>query len=440
MRAPKLAMLLALLGAPLPAYAGGAWVPVRGVRALSMGGAFVAGAEGVNALWYNPARLDGTSAALEMGGVFLSSRFTTPDGQVADNQGRPLPNPTLGGVYRIHDMVSVGAGVYAPYSPQLGFDETGPQRYSLVESDQITKLYMHVAAALRLGPVRIGAGIQNVDFHLRQRTVLSGYTGLFGQPTDPELDVLTELDLHEKVSLTGNFGLSADWGPLTFGAAMQLPYTVSGQANFRVRLGTSSFFDLVEVQGDTVDFGVPFPMMVRAGVLWRLLDTLKVEVAFNWEDWSVQDKLVIDPKGRIQLTDVPGIGDYEMGPIIIDRRMKDTYSVHVGADYQAMAGLNVRGGLFYETSSFNDETFSVAQLDSSKVAFAGGLSYQWRWFRIDGAVSYVKQFTRDINNSELRQVNPTNPEQAVVVGNGKHTSHIWIAGLGLSWQLDPATP
>ena len=421
----------------LPAWAGGAWVGVRGVRPLSMGGAFVAGAEEANALWYNPSRLDGTSVALDLGGVFMSAGYAAPDSAAVSNTGRALPNPTLGVIYRVHDMVSIGAGIYAPYSPQHRFPEDGPQRYSLVESDRITMLVMNVGASLRLGPVSIGGGIQNVDFHLRQRTVLSGYTGLFGEPTDRDLDVLSELELHDALTLTGNLGASAELGPFTLGLAVQLPFTAQGEAKFRVRLGQSAFFDPVTVEGDTADFAVPFPWMARAGILWRASSALKMELAMNWEGWSVQDSLVIDPKGRIKLTDVPGIGDYEMGKLTVDRGMKDTFSVHYGADYAVMTGLHARGGVFYETSAFGDETFSVAQVDSSKLGFAGGASYQWRWFRVDAALSYVHQFSRDVSTSRLRQVNPTNPEQAVVIGDGQYTSHIWIAGLGLAWMLDP---
>ncbi|MCB9650502.1 MAG: outer membrane protein transport protein [Deltaproteobacteria bacterium] len=419
-----------------PAWAGGAWVGVRGVRPLSMGGAFVAGAEEANALWYNPSRLDGTSVAMDLGGVFMSAGYTAPDGTAVSNTGRTLPNPTLGAVYKIADLISIGAGIYAPYSPQHRFPEDGPQRYSLVESDRITMLIMNVGVALRLGPVRIGGGVQNVDFHLRQRTVLSGYTGLFSEPTDPDLDVLSELELHDAFTLTGNLGVSADLGPVTLGAAVQLPWTAKGQATFRVRLGQSTFFDPITVEGDTADFAVPFPWMARAGVLWRANDSLKMELAFNWEGWSVQDSLIIDPKGQITLRDVPGIGDYQMGKLTVDRGMKDTISLHYGADYTILTGLHARGGLFYETSAFPDATFSVAQVDSSKLGFGAGGSYQWRWFRLDAAVSYVHQFSRDVTDSRLRQVNPTNPDQAVIVGNGQYTSHIWIAGFGLAWMLD----
>lgn len=415
-------------------YAGGVWVPVRGVRALSMGGAFVAGAEEANALWYNPARIDESSVTLDLGGVFMGGSYTNPEGLTATNQGRVLPNPTLGAVWKVHDTISIGLGVYAPYSPQHRFDEDGPQRYAMVESDQTTKMYINLAAAFRLGPVRIGAGIQNVNFRLIQRSRLSGYTGLFGEPTDPSLDAMTEIDLHEQVSLTGNFGLSADAGPVTFGASVQLPYTVSGQANLRVRLGDSPFYDSVTVDGNKADLAVPFPWIVRAGVLWRATDDLKMELSMNWEDWSVQDELTIRPIDMV-LRDVPGIGDYEMGPMSIDRRMRDTLSVHLGTDYGIIDDLHLRGGVFFESSAFPDETFSVAQLDGDKLGFALGASYQVDAFRFDAAVSYIHQLSRTVTNSELRQLNPTNPDQTEIIGNGTYDSRLWVAGVGAVWFL-----
>src|SRR5271154_1505254 len=52
-------------GAPSIAHAGGLYVPDRGVRPLGRGGAFVAGADDLGAIWYNPAGLaDAGSAVL----------------------------------------------------------------------------------------------------------------------------------------------------------------------------------------------------------------------------------------------------------------------------------------------------------------------------------------------------------------------------------------
>src|SRR5688572_14049208 len=120
------------------ARAGGVALPARGVHATSMGGAFVAGAEGINAFWYNPSRLDATMVGLEVGLVSLSGAFTPSDGEGAgarvENDGRTLPNPTFGFAFKLSDMFTFGAAVFAPYAGFQRFNETGPQRYALVES------------------------------------------------------------------------------------------------------------------------------------------------------------------------------------------------------------------------------------------------------------------------------------------------------------------
>src|SRR5947209_8307602 len=102
------------------AIAGGVDLPIRGVRAMSMGGAFVAGAEGVNALWYNPSRIDASSLDVEAAMVSLSASYTPSSGDQAgttvNNQASVIPNPTIGVIFRVNDMLSLGVGAYAPYS------------------------------------------------------------------------------------------------------------------------------------------------------------------------------------------------------------------------------------------------------------------------------------------------------------------------------------
>jgi long-subunit fatty acid transport protein len=432
-------MIAALIVAQL-ITAGGPSLPARGVRATSMGGAFVAGAEGPNALWYNPARMDETSLGIEIGVVSLSGAFTPSDGVEAgkrvENNGRPLPNPTFGFVYRLNDMISLGVGAFAPYAGFQRFSEDGPQRYALVESDRTTLLHLAAGAAFRFDRFRVGATLQNVMGHLKQRIVLSGYSGIFGHAEDSELDILEEIDLKDDINLTGNIGASFELEPFTFGLAVQLPYALSGESAYRVRLPSSVFFDSMRVEGDKVQLEVPFPLMIRGGILWRATETLKIEVAVNFEQWSVQDKMVIDPNGEIMLRDVPGIGDYELPELVIDRRMKDTISVHLGADLEVLRGLHLRTGGYFEPSAFGEETYSVAQLDDDKIGVGFGASWDAGGFRFDLAASRVFLGTREVTRSELRQINPTNPDQAIVIGNGTYEANYWVVGAGVEYRFD----
>lgn len=428
------ALVAALLIGP-SAFAGGLELPVRGVRPLSVGGAFVASADGGNALWANPARLDESGALVELGAVLLQASYASPDGGVANARETTLPNPTISLTGKLTDWLTIGGGMYAPYSPQHGFDETGPQRYALVASDQSTISVLAIGAAVRFGGFELGFTVQNVLAHIRQRTVMSGYTGVFGSPSDPELDILNELELRDDFTLSGNFGLTFQEGPVRLGVALQLPYTIGGRADFRVRLPTSVFFDAASVEGDGVDFEIPFPMQLRAGVSLAALDNLSLELSMTWQDWSVQDELRIDPGGRIRLTGVPSIGNYEVPALVVDRRMKDTWSAHLGADWGLSENLHLRGGVFGETSAFDDATFSVAQLDGDKLGIALGGRWQAGNFTVDIALAHVMQASRNITDSELRQLNPTNPEQTVVIGNGAYDSRLWIGGLGVGYTF-----
>lgn len=429
----------ALLTIAANAYAGGPSLPARGVRSTSMGGAFVAAADGPNALWYNPARMDESAVGVEVGLVSLSGAFTPSEGDQAgtrvENRGRPLPNPTFAFTYKLNEMITAGIGAFSPYAGFQRFDEHGPQRYALVESDRTTLLHLAAGAAFRFGDFRVGATIQNVLGHVRQRIVLSGYSGIFGHPEDPDLDILEEVDLEDNVNLTGNLGASYDAGPITLGLAVQLPYSFSGKAAYRVRLPSSVFFDKMSVEGDKVDLEVPFPLMIRAGVAWRAHEKLLLELSANFEQWSIQDQLVIDPKGEIKLHDVPGIGDYELPALVIERRMKDTISVHLGADFEVLRDLHLRTGGYFEPSAFGDETYTAAQLDGDKIGVGLGASWDAGDFRFELAASRVFQGTRVVKSSQVRQLNPTNPDQAIVIGNGTYESSYWIVGAGVEYRF-----
>lgn len=436
-RAASLAVLVSLL--PTEARAGGYTLPIQSVRALSVGGALVAGAEGADALWYNPARLGDSSLALGVAIVAADATFTRAggpqDGVSVSNEATPLPIPQLGLVWRPHERFSVGLGAYAPFGGQFQFAEDGPQRYALVRNDQTKLLFVHLAAAVRFGDFRIGAGLQNVIGTLSQRTMFSGYTGLFGFEEDPELDVLTELELHDPFTLTANFGASYDLGPLSLGFSVQLPFSVGGEGTFRVRLPSSPFFDPTSIEGDRVRIDVPFPLCFRGGVRWQIIPRLAVETAFAFEGWSVQDELRIVPVTPITLRDVPSIGDYALGTVVLPRRMRDTFSLHLGIDGEVLDGLHARGGVFYEPSTFDDRTFSVAVLDGDKLGLTLGVSFDVGPVRIDVAAARIMQGTRTVEDSEITQVNPTNPTQTTVVGNGTYESGFWTAGAGATWRF-----
>lgn len=436
----RFGLLIASTLLSTPAFAGGYTLPIQSPRALSVGGALSASAQRGDAFWYNPSLLGDSGLDIGVSLVAMDATFTRAggpqDGESVSNEAGPLPIPTIGAVWKASEMFSIGLGAYAPYGAQYKFAEDGPQRYALVENDKTRLLFVHLAASFRFGNLTVGGGVQNVIASVQQRMTFSGYTGLFGQPEDQDLDVLTELELHDSFTLTGNFGASYKIGPVTLGTAVQLPYTIGGEADFRVRLPSSVFFDNAQVEGDKVNVELPFPLAVRGGAKWQIIDDWSVEAMVNYEGWSVQNEIAVTPVTNITLTGVPAVGSYQLGNVSLPRNMQDTVSFHLGSDGRIYESLHLRGGFFYEPSSFTDETFSVAVLDGEKFGASLGASFDVGPVRIDIAAARIFQPTRTVQNSTLRQVNPTNPSQATVVGNGTYESGFWSAGLGASWAWD----
>src|SRR5687767_3415230 len=151
---PCLALASVSLLAPERASAGGFYLTDRGVRPMAQGGAYVAGAEGAEALWYNPAGLanSGRSVRVEGMATFLRATFTRIDdaGNVRPEVelDQPLlPIPLLGYTenFGLEDF-TFGIALFAPNSQTYNWPRDGAQRYSLVSTDN--SVIAHIALGI----------------------------------------------------------------------------------------------------------------------------------------------------------------------------------------------------------------------------------------------------------------------------------------------------
>ena len=149
--------LALLLGIESTAHASGLYFTDRGVRPMGRGGAFVAGADDLGAIWYNPAGLAdaGTSVLLDFTWLHFTSEFTRRT-QVTDAGGTVrvyespsvagtspvLPIPTIAGSLAFGEKKNLVAafGVFAPYTAITSYPlavngQPSPSRYSLVSLD-----------------------------------------------------------------------------------------------------------------------------------------------------------------------------------------------------------------------------------------------------------------------------------------------------------------
>lgn len=459
---------LALCLSASRAQAGGLTLLDRGARPLSRGGAFVAGADDVNALWYNPAGLRDaenqvfTDATLTL--FFGSYRRYFDDGSTSakvDASPTPLPIPTLG---VRHDFglrdVSFGAGVLAPNTVLLNWPRSveqggvagpAPTRYSLLGLKG--SVLANTALGLAYHGIRnlsIGADVQVALGRFKSELALSscgdGITCSF--PEDPEYDVYATLDVFPAWGVSGVFGILYDLTLIRVGASVMLPYELHGKGHLDTKLPSSAVFENASVQGDEAQFGMKYPLIVRVGSELRPSQWLRMEAAFVWEQWSVQETIDVRPQD-MRMLGVVGIGDYDVGPIKMPRSMNDVWSIRGGYEFFfprswmesgfKQLNLTLRGGLAYETSAFRESTLTPLTLDADKILISGGLSLNiTARLRFDTAIGYYRMTDHKVRNSELERpaaIRPPSQADTFMLGNGNYKMEAMFLGGGFVLRL-----
>jgi long-chain fatty acid transport protein len=466
----RLVILLAVILPTLRAQAGGLFLLDRGSKAMSMGGAWVAGADDPGALWYNPAGLARSKDQLiaDFTWTFLMADFTRQyeDGSFAPKVSPNvvnLPIPTLAVSHRFGlEHFTFGAGIFAPNTMLLNWPRSvpgpndtrdpGPTRYSLLSLQG--SILANVVVGLAWHPHKrfsIGADAQFAIGRFKASNALSASDGVVCTfPEQPDCDVYTDIDVLPAWGITGVFGMTVmpvDW--LTIGASAMLPYTLGGPAKLDLTKPTNEVFADAYFEGDEADFKMNFPLIVRGGIEFKLLPYLKIELAGVWERWSTQKNISVDPTEEIWLRNIVGISDYQIDKLLIPRSMRDAWSARYGLEFAVPDGfvpnfmtklkLILRSGLAYEKSAFADSTTTPMTLDSDKWVLTGGSSIKiHKKVRMEGTIGYA--FMRDMNvrNSEILQPTSIRPQPTTrtALGNGNYNMDALYIGGSLVVKLD----
>jgi long-chain fatty acid transport protein len=445
---------LALLLIAGEAFAGGFYLPGRGVRPMGRAGAFVASGEGnLNSLWYNPANLtltDGLQFTVDLAVVDLAFDFqraprTTQGGDTVTYAGvqnsaapQPIPQILIGGPTPNKDL-SWAFGFYTPYMSPVSFPENGPQRYSLVDNTGSAMGFLHAAVSYNLGDaVRVGAGVQNAFANFRLVSTTSAYTGLHGRPEDQDLDILSKIELSDFFAPAGNLGIWVKLGPKVEAAiSAQTPvYFEDTDATLTVRMPSNPEFDNARLTNNTLAASMVLPAIARVALRF-VSDPIDVELAGVWEGWSSFEEIQATPN-NIEVEGVPGVGSIPVGPMNIPHNWQDTFSVRLGGDYKLDQDFTLRAGYNFETGAPPDTYYNVFTPDSDKHTLAAGFSWAMDRWEFDLSTAYYIFADRQISDSEVRQINPTDAENelATIVGNGDYSSRYFVMGMAINYTFE----
>lgn len=434
-----------------PAAAAGFFLPTRGVEATARGGASIAPHEAtLSSLWHNPAglallddlRLDIDAAVVDVRTEFHRAPRQMDDGSTrtydpVQNQAPPnvIPQIAIGGSTPNPD-IGWSVGLYSHYAAGGRYPEDGPQRYVLVDNVGSTLGYVHAALGWKLHDrVSMGAGIQNFMGEFRIVSTGSGYTGMYGDPEDRDMDMLAIATLSSNFNPTANLGVTLRaTDRIRAGVSMQLPHLFRDRsATLETRMPDHPTYDDAEASDDEIDISVPFPFYVRGGIRF-VADDFDLEAAVVYQHWSALDRVVADPDGA-EITGVPGVGSVPVQPIVVPQEFRNTFSAHLGGQYSLSPDFDLRAGYAFERGAVPEERYSVFALDPTKHQLSAGLGYDFGRLAADVTAAAIIMPTREITNSQVRQLNPSDPddEHTLIVGNGRYEHFGYIFGLGLQY-------
>jgi long-chain fatty acid transport protein len=463
--------LLVLAGLCAPAHAAGLYFSDRGVRPLGRGGAFVAGADDLGAIWYNPAGLAdaGSSLLLDASWLNFSSDYTRQTqvsgaGPMGAPTGGPvytytfpqtqgttpfLPIPTIAGSLNFGKKKewTVALGAFAPYTALPTYPADAPSRYSLVSLNGTA--LVETGAWLAYKPVewlRIGAGFELIVGKFTSSVVMNANPKdrLLAAPEDPSYDGLSQINAGPIIAPSGNLGVTVvPERHVRVGISGQAPAHISAPATVSVQLPSAAVFDNAQQAGNQANVTFNLPPVFRIGVEVRPVDRLRVELAYVREFWSIQQDIVIAPT-QLSIVGITGFpSPYNVSTITIPRNFQDSNSIRLGGELGMPIGnyaVDLRMGLQYETSGIPTAYLSPLTIDMDKYTFSfGGSFHIGDHWRFDLVYAHVFGVTTTVPAAEaaIPQINPVrgNPTATESVNGGMYSARADILGVGLNYKF-----
>jgi len=444
--------------------AAGMFLSPQGVRPLARGGAFIAGADDVNALSYNPAGI-----AFARDGVMLGAglpiHYTTFTRSDTDGDGMPqpsvvgeplwLPSPTMGFTSDLGMWPGLrfAMGIAADYPllqnwpDALGDGSPAPQRYAIgdYQGTALSKLSMGIGYTESRW-FSAGLALQVLTGRFVSTMTASNAAGspVGTLPENPEYDATIQVSsdpifapaLHVGVTLT-------PFKFLRIGAAWESGYSVSAMSDLAIRLpGAALFGDAIVTPSEPrAEVSMELPSVFRFGVEGRLGELLKSELAWVYEPWSVHQNIEIDAS-EVTVRGIKALGDYKLGVVDIERNYRDTWSVRWGTEFRPLlptgAPLVFRTGVAYEPAAVDPQYLTPMVVDLDKILLSAGIGYSLGRWTLEGTYAWVGMSDLSVEDSKATQTNATRPsyEGRSVIGNGLYESSAHIVGMSVSLALE----
>jgi long-chain fatty acid transport protein len=462
---PSVLLALGVL-TPCSAGAAGLYFSDRGVRPMGRAGAFVAGADDLGAIWYNPAGLAdaGTSVLMDFSYLRFNVDYTRQL-QVIDAQGNYqrfnsptvqggtpfLPLPTIAGSYAFgkDKEWTLAGGVMAPYIALTAYPTTvdgqpSPARYAMGSYNGSLAAMPGVWLAYKpFDALRIGVGALAFVGKFQSTITFNAnpQDRLLGAPEEPSYDAAAQLNISPIFSPSAAAGVTLVPSQyFRIGASGQLPMVISAPANITMAMPTSVVFDSASQDGTSAHVRFVLPAIARAGIEVRPTDELRIELAYVREFWSSQQAISITPI-NMNLDGIAGMPpQVKIPPISMPRDFQDSSSYRLGGEYSyEFLGYKVslRGGVSYETTAVPPAYLNLSALDFNKwVTSIGGSIFIGPHWRFDAvyAHTFAQTVYVDPNIAKIPRINPIDGNAPFEpVNGGTYSASADLLGVGFNY-------
>ena len=473
-RAGAVAACLLVLSVCETAFGGGVFASDRGTRPLGRGGAFVAGADDLESIYYNPAGIVHASrqilADAEL--MFVSTEFTRSVrvSQADPNTGEPtgvtfertyptskgsgpkIPIPLLAVSYDFGiNGAAFALGAWTPMAAVPQYDvlvdgKPNPGRYMLLSLKGSALIVPGVWAAYKIIPaLSVGAGFEMMLGNIVSESAMTGCVQdrFLCATEDPDYDFNVRMTVGPVISPSGNIGVQFDpHENVRVGLSFQAPFYIHAATTSHGRIPSAALFEKAYQDGDQAWLDMKFPWVARSGIELRW-PKFKAEASFVYEAWSMHDEASITPED-IVYRDVTGLSqDYRVSKKAVPRNFKDTWSVRLGGEGTIKVGsrrLDLRAGALYEPSAIHRSYLSTVTMDLDKVIASIGASFHLSdRYRFDVMVAQSFSPETTVSVAEARfelisqvRANDTDAEFRDYVNAGKYKSSATMLGVGFA--------
>ncbi len=451
------------------AQAAGLYFTDRGVRPLGRGGAFVAGADDLGAVWYNPAGVAEAPRELLIDASWLAFSSTFSRETLArQSDGTEsvyrhgtvtgttpfLPIPTLAFSFPL-DAKGTWIGAFsliAPYTAISSYPLTDSRglpsgsRFLLVSLDGSALVSPGFTLAWKNSRLRVGLQASVLTGTFASKVVFSGNPeqNVLGAAEAPQYDALSTMKVGPIFAPALALGVQAILSPeWRIGASASWQAPLDSDATIDVQLPSAPFFDKATQTGNAAHVKFSLPPIARFGVEYRPVQNARIEVAYVREFWSVHDRIDITPRA-LTLEGITGLsgnnGPFKVQAISLPRGFRDAHSVRIGAEYTLAKDVisrptTLRGGVAFEQSAVPNNYLSPLTVDLDKVVLSLGAGVEATpKLRIDALVSYVVSAATyvDPRDAKVPRVAPVtgNPTDTQAVNGGSYAVNAWVIGLG----------